>query len=86
MPFLEPVRLTGALVVVSSLAGRSATKLDALRAKLGKDWPVIEDPASHGYYREEVGGLMIGMFEPVCAPWNVGKIPEDFSFAEIPPE
>ena len=48
--------------------------------------PVIEDPASHGYFREEVGGLMIGLFEPVCAPWNVGRIPDDFSFAEIPPD
>ena len=48
--------------------------------------PVLEDPASHGYFREEVGGLMIGLFEPVCAPWNVGRIPDDFSFAEIPPD
>ena len=48
--------------------------------------PVIEDPASYGYYREEGGGLMIGLFEPVCAPWNVGSIPEDFSFGEIPPD
>jgi 4-methylaminobutanoate oxidase (formaldehyde-forming) len=53
---------------------------------LTQSMPVIEDPASHGYYREEVGGLMIGMFEPVCAPWNLGRIPEDFSFAEIPPD
>jgi 4-methylaminobutanoate oxidase (formaldehyde-forming) len=48
--------------------------------------PVIEDPASYGYFREEVGGLMIGLFEPVCAPWNVGGVPEDFSFGEIQPD
>jgi len=48
--------------------------------------PVIEDPASHGYFREEVGGLMIGLFEPVCAPWKVGGVPEDFSFGEIQPD
>ncbi len=53
---------------------------------LSSDWPVIEDPASHGYYREEVGGLMIGLFEPVCAPWNVGGAPDDFSFGEIQPD
>jgi 4-methylaminobutanoate oxidase (formaldehyde-forming) len=47
---------------------------------------VLEDPASYGYYREEVGGLMIGLFEPVCAPWNVRGIPEDFSFGEIQPD
>ena len=46
----------------------------------------IEDPANYGYYREEVGGLMIGLFEPVCAPWNVDGIPDDFSFGEIPPD
>ena len=49
-------------------------------------WPVFEDPSSHGYYREEGGGLMIGLFEPVCAPWHVDGIPTDFSFGEIPPD
>jgi len=49
-------------------------------------WPVLEDPASYGYYREEGGGLMLGMFEPVCAPWRVGGIPQDFSFGELPPD
>ncbi len=49
-------------------------------------WPVLEDPGSYVYFREEVGGLMIGLFEPVCAPWNVGGIPDDFSFGEIQPD
>ncbi len=53
---------------------------------LSNDWPVIEDPANFGYYREEVGGLMIGLFESVCAPWNVGRIPGDFSFGVIQPD
>jgi glycine cleavage system aminomethyltransferase T/glycine/D-amino acid oxidase-like deaminating enzyme len=51
-----------------------------------RTWPVIEDPASYGYYREEVGGLMIGLFEPECAPWQVDRVPEGFSFGEIPPD
>ena len=38
-------------------------------------WPVLEDPANYGYYREEGGGLMLGLFEPACAPWNVGGRP-----------
>ena len=50
------------------------------------DWPVLEDPGSYGYFREEVGGLMIGLFEPVCAPWKVGGVPEDFSFGELNPD
>ena len=41
--------------------------------ELSRDWPVLEDPASYGYFREEVGGLMIGLFEPVCAPWKVER-------------
>ncbi len=57
-------------------------KLPGMHAGL----PVIEDPASYGYYREEGGGLMIGLFEPVCAPWKVEGIPEDFSFGEITPD
>ena len=50
------------------------------------DWPVLEDPANYGYYREEGGGLMLGLFEPVCAPWKVGGVPDGFSFGELPPD
>ncbi|HRI68531.1 MAG TPA: FAD-dependent oxidoreductase [Polyangium sp.] len=57
-------------------------KIPEIRAS----WPVIEDPGSYGYYREEGGGLMIGLFEAVCAPWNVGGIPDDFSFGTISPD
>ena len=53
---------------------------------LDPSWPVIEDPGNYGYYREEVGGLMIGLFESVCAPWNVGGIPNDSSFTSIQPD
>ena len=53
---------------------------------LGRDWPVIEDPARFGYYREEVGGLMIGLFETECAPWAVGGIPDGSSFVTLPPD
>ena len=53
---------------------------------LPPNMPVLEDPGAYGYYREEGGGLMVGLFEPVCAPWKVGGIPEDFSFGELPPD
>jgi glycine cleavage system aminomethyltransferase T/glycine/D-amino acid oxidase-like deaminating enzyme len=49
-------------------------------------WPVLEDPTSYVYFREEVGGMMIGLFEPVCAPWNIRGIPDDFSFGELQPD
>lgn len=53
---------------------------------LDPNWPVIEDPANFGYYREEVGGLMIGLFETVCAPWRVDGIPTDASFISLQPD
>ncbi len=53
---------------------------------LSNQLPVLEDPESHGYFREEGGGMMIGLFEPICAPWKVGGVPDDFSFGEIPPD
>jgi glycine cleavage system aminomethyltransferase T/glycine/D-amino acid oxidase-like deaminating enzyme len=53
---------------------------------VSRDWPVLEDPASYGYFREEGGGLMLGLFEPVCAPWRVEGIPADFSFGQLPPD
>ena len=48
--------------------------------------PVLEDPDCYAYFREEVGGLMIGLFEPVAAPWHLEGIPETFSFGEIDPD
>ncbi|GAA1139300.1 FAD-dependent oxidoreductase [Nocardioides aquiterrae] len=53
---------------------------------LDPDAPVFEDPASYGYYREEGGGMMVGLFEPVAAPWRVEGVPADFSFGTIPPD
>merc|ERR1719460_296419 len=50
------------------------------------EWPIIEDPASHTYIRPEHGGLLVGLFEPEAAAWNVSEIPEDFSFGEIEPD
>ena len=48
------------------------------------DLPIFEDPDRFAYYREETGGLMVGLFEPVAAPWSIDRIPDDFSFGEIP--
>jgi 4-methylaminobutanoate oxidase (formaldehyde-forming) len=51
---------------------------------VSRDLPIFEDPDRFAYYREEVGGLMVGLFEPVAAPWSLDKVPDDFSFGEIP--
>ena len=53
---------------------------------LPRDLPVLEDPSTYTYYREEVGGLMLGLFEPVAASWNLERIPDDFTFGEIEPD
>jgi 4-methylaminobutanoate oxidase (formaldehyde-forming) len=53
---------------------------------INPNMPVLEDPSSYVYIREEVGGLMLGLFEPKCAPWKIEGIPSDFSFGEINPD
>jgi len=57
-----------------------------------RDMPIVEDPNLFAYYRDEMGGLMLGLFEPVGKPWGMAKpgglggIPDDFSFGEIAPD
>ncbi|MGE4611956.1 MAG: FAD-dependent oxidoreductase [Paracoccaceae bacterium] len=53
---------------------------------LPRDLPVLEDPSTYTYYREEVGGLMLGLFEPGAAPWKLDRIPDNFAFGEIEPD
>ncbi len=53
---------------------------------LGQDTPIFEDPSSFGYYREEGGGMMVGLFEPDAAAWQVEGIPRDVSFLTLPPD
>jgi glycine/D-amino acid oxidase-like deaminating enzyme/multidrug transporter EmrE-like cation transporter len=49
-------------------------------AGVAPDLPVIRDPDGYIYYKEEVGGLVMGGFEPVAKPWNVPRIPDAFEF------
>ncbi len=42
--------------------------------------PVMRDPDGFIYYKEEVGGLLMGGFEPQAKPWRVDPIPSDFQF------
>jgi glycine cleavage system aminomethyltransferase T/glycine/D-amino acid oxidase-like deaminating enzyme len=50
------------------------------------DLPVLVDLDKYAYYREEVGGILFGLFEPVSAPWALDGIPEGFTFGEINPD
>ncbi len=42
--------------------------------------PVMRDPDGFIYYKEEVGGLLMGGFEPKAKPWRVDPIPKSFQF------
>ncbi len=53
---------------------------------LDPDGPIFEDPASYGYYREEGGGMMVGLFEPESAAWQLDGIPHESSFRTLPPD
>jgi glycine cleavage system aminomethyltransferase T/glycine/D-amino acid oxidase-like deaminating enzyme len=50
------------------------------------DLPVLVDMDKYAYYREEVGGILFGIFEPVSAPWGLDGIPDNFTFGEINPD
>jgi sarcosine dehydrogenase len=48
------------------------------------DLPVMRDPDGYIYVKEEVGGLLVGGFEPVAKPWATEGIPEPFEFQLLP--
>ncbi|HEY4344439.1 MAG TPA: FAD-dependent oxidoreductase [Parvibaculum sp.] len=45
-----------------------------------RDLPTMRDPDNLIYFREEVGGLTMGGYEPNPKPWAVNGIPEGFHF------
>ena len=44
------------------------------------DLPTLRDPDRLTYYKEEVGGLVMGGYEPNPLPWAADGIPEGFHF------
>ncbi len=44
------------------------------------DLPVLRDPDGYIYFKEEVGGLVMGGFEPHAKPWGMNGIPYPFEF------
>ncbi len=42
--------------------------------------PTLRDPDRLTYYKEEVGGLVMGGYEPNPIPWPEARAPEDFAF------
>jgi glycine cleavage system aminomethyltransferase T/glycine/D-amino acid oxidase-like deaminating enzyme len=50
-----------------------------------RDLPVLRDPDGYTYFKEEVGGLIVGGFEPEAKPWVApDAIPYPFEFQLLP--
>ncbi|MBI5167052.1 MAG: GcvT family protein [candidate division NC10 bacterium] len=49
-------------------------------------FPTMRDPDLLVYFREEVGGLVMGGYERNPAPWGLGGIPEDFNSKLLSPD
>jgi len=48
-----------------------------------KGMPYLRDMDGYIYVKEEMGGLLLGGFEPVAKPWGAQGIPEDFAFTQL---
>ena len=47
---------------------------------LSTDAPTIRDPDRRTYFKEEVGGLVMGGYEPNPQPWTTGDVPDEWAF------
>ncbi|MBT1160120.1 FAD-dependent oxidoreductase [Aminobacter anthyllidis] len=47
---------------------------------LATDAPTIRDPDRRTYFKEEVGGLVMGGYEPNPQGWTTGDVPNDWEF------
>ena len=47
---------------------------------LSADAPTIRDPDRRTYFKEEVGGLVMGGYEPNPQAWTTGDVPDDWEF------
>ena len=51
-----------------------------------RDIPTMRDPDRLVYFREEVGGLLMGGYERSPAPWGLEGIPRDFTHKLLAPD
>ncbi len=50
------------------------------------DLPTLRDPDRLTYYKEEVGGIVLGGYEPNPIAWSVDGLPGNFSFSLLDPD
>jgi 4-methylaminobutanoate oxidase (formaldehyde-forming) len=55
-------------------------------AGIGRDLPTLRDPDRLTYWKEEVGGLVMGGYEPDPLPWALDGIPDDFHWQLLNPD
>ena len=48
-----------------------------------KDMPYLRDMDGYIYIKEEMGGLLMGGFEPHAKTWGVDGIPENFEYTQL---
>jgi len=53
---------------------------EPLSPAVPRDLPTLRDPDRLTYYKEEVGGLVMGGYEPNPVPWAIAGIPQPFQF------
>ncbi len=51
-----------------------------------RDLPTLRDPDRLTYYKEDVGGLVMGGYEPNPVPWAINGFPKNFNFQLLQPD
>ena len=77
-------RMVGVRIPIVAMAHQYLTTkpIDGVR----KDFPTLRDPDRLVYFREEVGGLVMGGYERGPAPWGLDGIPPDFTHRLLTPD
>ncbi len=77
-------RLAGVTVPIIPMAHQYVftERIDGVSAGL----PALRDPDNLCYFREEVGGLCMGGYERIPAPWSLDGVPADFNGKLLAPD
>src|SRR6478736_1949305 len=74
---IERTRVVGVTTRDGRVTGVRTDAIDGVHT----DMPILRDPDGYTYFKEEVGGLVIGGFEPEAKPWvGPDQIPYPFEF------
>ena len=77
-------RMVGVTIPIVPMAHQYLTTRPIEGAR--KDFPTMRDPDRLVYFREEVGGLLMGGYEREPAAWGLDGIPPDFTHRLLTPD